>query len=299
MMKQKILITGASGLLGLNICNRLKLNSNFELFGICRTEINFDCEDVNWVYLDLTDFEVLQEFFKKNFFDIIIHCAAYVNVDSCELNKEYVTKLHVDVINTFQIYSPDSKIIYISSDSVFDGINGNYSEQSIRNPLNFYSYSKYQGENLLFNSKMNFLILRLNIYGFHRPVSNSLVEWAIKELKEAHSINGFSNVYFNPLYVGQVSRLIEKAIENKIEGVYHVGSTESISKYNFLKKVAKVFCLDDKLIHETQYQSFDNKPLRPLNTTLNIDQMKSKLNIEFNLDDGISEMFDDYHFYTI
>lgn len=298
-MKQRILITGASGLLGLNICNHLKINSKFELFGICRSEINFVCEGVNWVYLDLTDFEAVQEFFKKSFFDIIIHCAAYVNVDSCELNKEYVTKLHVDIINIFQIYSPYSKIIYISSDSVFDGKNGDYSEQSTRNPLNFYSYSKYLGENFLFNSKKNFLILRLNIYGFHMPFSNSLVEWAIKELKEANSINGFSNVYFNPLYVGQVSRLIEKAIENKIEGVYHVGSTDRISKLNFLKKVAKVFCLDDKLIQETQYESFDNKPLRPLNTTLNIDQMKSKLNIEFSLDDGISEMFDDYHFYTV
>jgi dTDP-4-dehydrorhamnose reductase len=142
----------------------------------------------------------------------------------------------------------------------------------------------------------NFYILRTNIYGYNSPMKNSLFEWCYKELKQGNKINGYDNMYFNPLYTGQVSSLIEEIIKKKVNfGVYNIGANNNISKYDFLKKVAMKFGFNTNLIIKIPYDQTNFDVKRPLNTTLVNSKIKLDLPFfDFSLDFGFQKLVGEF-----
>jgi len=225
---------------------------------------------------------------------LVIHCAALVNVDKCEEMKEYTDQLNkrfVEVVNnnTFK-----SKIIFVSSDSVFDGLRGDYIETDKTKPLNYYAKSKVEAEVKLIKSKLSYLIIRTNIFGYHLPKSSSLVEWAIDKLSSNESIGGFEDVYFNPLYVDQLSDIIIKLIDIKIEGILNIASDTKLNKYDFLLEIADVFGFDKKLIEKKSVNEVEFKAKRPKNTTLNTDLLNEIIGFTPSFREGVKKMYSDY-----
>mgnify|MGYP001009140757 CR=1 FL=1 len=291
-MKQRILITGATGMLGTNIINVFKDDNRFEVYGISR-RINGKINNYNRVITDITDNNQLLKILKQIKPDIIIHCAANTNVDDCNDNKGYTYKLHVDATRTLAKFN--SRYIYISTDSVFDGQKGNYSEEDKTNPLNYYAATKLKGEKISLNTNSKALIIRTNIYGFHLEKKNSLVEWALDNLLLNNEINGFTDVYFNPIYVSQLAKIIkETIIANNISGILNVGSKEYISKYQFLVKVAKVFNITKSLIIPKSIEDINFAAMRPRNTTLNLKKFQDVFKEVPSIDEGIMKLRNDY-----
>ena len=227
--------------------------------------------------------------------DVIINCAALVDVDACEFNRDYAYTLHVETTAFLAKTYPNAYFIYISSDSVFDGISGNYNENSHAEPLNYYSYTKWLGEKQVLVNSKHPIVLRTNIYGFHLNKANSLVEFGLKNFDLNQPIRGFTDVVFNPLYTGQLALLILQLIQNPIFGIIHASCDTSINKFCFLQQLATLFNYDTRLISPAYMSDFDFNALRPLNTTLNNQMLFNHLGYTPTLKMGFQWLKADYY----
>ncbi len=294
-MMEKILITGISGMLGKAMYQILNQSNKYTLYGVSRKE-GFTLPGVEMIYGDLSS----QEFTKKlnNIkFHSIIHCSAEVNVSLCETNHIQADKSNIESTKNVFLLLNSEKKIYISTDAVFDGQNGDYSEDSFVNPLNYYAKTKFQGENIVRELCNNFYIIRTNIYGFNTPMRNSLFEWAYTELSKGEKINGFSNMYFNPLYVSQLAKCIESIVSSKIEyGTYNISADEYLSKYDFLICIANAFGFSKELIIKKEFDQNEFKAVRALNSTLKNSKFKEVLhNFDFSIANGLLMLKSDFN----
>lgn len=276
-------------MLGRSIVKRLSTLSNNKLYGVSKTN-KLGSEIITEHQVNLADESRVGSLLKEINPDLIIHTAAFTNLQYCESNKREALQLHV---NLTLLLSQQAPIIYISTDSVFDGSDGLYDEDSPSYPLNYYAQSKLQGEFAAHCSNSQALVLRTNIYGFKEPPGNSLAEWALHSFQEGKTISGYSDVFFNPLYVGQLADLVAKCAEHQTTGVLHVGTSECVSKFDFLRMLARTLGYSESLVLEST-APLDTTLRRPKNTTLGIQRLKEKLNEEPSLQAGLNMFKLDY-----
>jgi dTDP-4-dehydrorhamnose reductase len=289
----KILITGVTGMLGKKVYDSFK-KQNLTILGIARKK-SLQIEDNDLAIGDLTDFEFLNslKFFDP---DVVIHTAANVNVNLCETNKPYTDLIHIEATKYIAQIFKRAKIIYISTDSVFSDKDGMFDEESITNPSNYYALTKFKGEQEVLRYSNQPYILRLNIYGYHLPLGNSLFEWGYTNLQNNITIKGFKNSYFNPLYSGQIAEVICQIISKNIPlGIYNLACNEYLSKYDFLVNIAGKFNLNKFLIEATTIESGSIGATRSLNTTLVNNKIKKALpDVDFSLDSGLTQLHQDF-----
>lgn len=294
-MKRKVLITGSNGMLGKDIVDEMFNKNEFDIYGISRSQqINSKIKEY---ICDLIDFKKVKEILDEIDPDIIIHCAANVNVDSCEKNKKAAYQINSEATRVLAAYEPSKvKFIYISTDSIFNGDKGNYSENDRPDPLNYYGFTKLEGERLVLQENLNSIIIRTNIYGFHKPtLEKSLVEWALKEFEESSAISGFYDVFFNPVYTKQLAKEIYNLIHLDFRGTINIGCKERISKYEFLVKLAEVFNIEKMLVNKSSIENTSFEAKRPKNTTLNMRKLNNTINRELKIEAGLKELFNDYN----
>jgi dTDP-4-dehydrorhamnose reductase len=266
-LTKRVLVTGASGMLGKRVYGRLSKIKGIKVFGTGRNEIDV----LNYRQANLLNAEDLNTVLGWSKPQVIVHCAALVNLDFCEKNPMIAENLHINVSRRLARSSGLEKFIYISTDSVFDGQRGNYYEWDEVNPLNKYAESKYLGESAIVKEELEYLVLRTNILGFNEPLRKSLFEWAYSSLSVGQQINGFDNVFFNPLYIEDLANIIAQFVMYKHEkGVYHVGSIGEISKHQFLVDISRFFKFDQDLIRQVGMPTRMYNAKRPFNTTLNV-----------------------------
>ena len=272
----RIGITGASGMLGSALVDHLSLS--YKVFATSRGK-GVEGKNIEWDCFDLTDNKLLNEWLEEIKPDVVIHCAAIVDVDACENNVELATKLHVETTKIMVNYLDinDGKLIYISTDSVFDGQKQrSYNEDDLVSPLNVYAETKLMGEQAVL-SMNNGLVLRSEIIGWTQKGSISFAEWVLKSLIDKTPLSLFYDVYFSPLTVDDLSFIIQEIIETPIFGLYNCTSSDSISKYDFGKKMAEIFQLPDLNISRIGVDEMNFKAKRPKNMALNSDKLSDKL----------------------
>lgn len=276
----KIGITGASGMLGTALVRHF--SKSYKVFATSRSK-GVEGRGIEWDCFNLTNIELLNKWLNKIKPDIVIHCAAIVNVDACEGNVDLATALHFETTKVISDYLDhnNGRLIYISTDSVFDGEKqGAYSEADTVNPLNIYAKTKLMGEELV-QSMNNGLVLRTNIIGWTQGANTSFAEWVLEGLIGNAPLNLFYDVHFSPLHVDELSLIIESIIERPVYGLYHCASSDSISKYDFGMKMAKVFSLPDSNITRVSVEEVDFKAERPKNMALDIQKISSDLKYDF------------------
>jgi len=276
----RIGVTGASGMLGTALVAHLsKLH---KVFATSRGK-GIEGKDIEWDCFDLTNIQLLNKWLDRVKPNVVIHCAAIVNVELCEENFVLATKLHVETTKVMSNYlnSITGRLIYISTDSVFDGKkNKPNSESDLVNPLNVYAKTKLMGERPV-QLMTNGLVLRTNIIGRTQENSASFAEWVLRCLIDNVPLNLFYDVNFSPLHVYDLSLIIEKIINNPIFGLYHCGSSDSISKYDFGKKMADIFQLSDSNINRVSVDDMKFNASRPKNMALNINKISTALEYDF------------------
>lgn len=294
--KNKVLITGYSGMLGKDITRIMAESGIFELYGTSRSEKG-DIPGIRHIAAELTDHNSLKKLLKIIDPDIIVHTAACVDVDACEKNKEYAYAINSAAAEVLSGYDPEAtRFVYVSTDSIFDGNKGDYSETDEPGPMNYYALSKLEGERLSLRNNPNTIAVRTNIYGFHQGKGKSLAEWAIQNLSEGNTIKGFTDVYFNPVYTKQLARIITELItEIGHKGIINIGSTEYVSKYEFLQLLAESFGFDRTKIMPDSVLNTNFIAKRPQNTTLNIKLMEKLISSNTNLRDGLKELRNDFY----
>lgn len=295
-MKRKIvLITGSNGMLGKDVVDEMFNKNEFDIYGISRSrKINSRIKEYP---CNLIDFKRVKEVLNEIEPDIIIHCAANVNVDSCEKNKKAAYQINSEATRVLAAHDPSKvKFIYISTDSIFNGDKGDYTEWDRPNPLNYYAFTKLEGERLALQENLDSIIIRTNIYGFHTPtLEKSLVEWALKEFEVGNVISGFYDVFFNPVYTKQLAKEIYNLINQDFKGTINIGCKERISKYEFLVKLAEVFNINKMLVSKSSIENISFDAKRPKNTTLNTLKLNDTINHELEIEAGLEELFNDYN----
>lgn len=291
----RVIVIGATGMLGKDFVSFFSELEGYEVYAISRNKsFVLPYPNINIIHIDVTDAEAFSDCIKEINPQIIVHCAALTNIDACEDNKGYALWLHSDIIKVIALTCPKVKFVYISTDSVFNGYEGNYYESDIPDPLNYYATTKYLGEKSAAALMIDHIIVRTNIYGYHLFEQPSLSEWALANLKKGQPFTGFTDVYFNPVYTGQLTSIVKKLIDLNYVGIINVSSDTYVSKYHFLKMIAKQFGYDPNLIQGRPFDPKLFKAPRSNNTTLNTSLLKEVIGFVPKLSEGVASFQTEY-----
>jgi dTDP-4-dehydrorhamnose reductase len=186
-------------------------------------------------------------------------------------------------------------MMHISTDSVFDGLRGEYAEDDSPNPLGVYSRTKLDGELAVAEANPNAIIARVNLYGWSLPGNRSLAEFFFNNLSHGKQVMGFTDVFFCPLLANDLADIFVKMLERNLSGLYHVVSSESLSKYGFGMRLAHRFSLDGGLINPTSVSHSGLKATRSPNLTLRSDKLAGALGESLpRLSTGLDKLFSLY-----
>ncbi|MBU4185646.1 MAG: SDR family oxidoreductase [Proteobacteria bacterium] len=273
----KVVIAGVSGLLGSNLV--MTMRGKFDTVGTYnQNKIGFD--GICMENMDITSGEEVNSTILSAMPDILIHCAAETRVDHCEEYPGDAFRVNVEGTSNLALASAKAgaKMIYISTDSVFDGLKGNYSEKDETNPVNVYAQTKLEGEKAVKKYCDNYLILRTNIYGWNARSKSSLAEWVLNRLKSGdRKIPGFGDVFFSPMLVNDLAHIIEKMIGADLRGLFHVGASDKCSKLDFARMICRVFDENSRRVVPSNSDTINFRARRPKDTSLNVTKVTLEL----------------------
>jgi len=270
---KSILITGAFGQLGSALSRIMQEDYNLTLTGrnipIEQRGISFDIRN-SIAFSEIID--AVQP-------DIVIHLASMTNVDGCEIDPDKATEVNISSVeNICRQFS--GHVIYLSTDYVFNGKNGPYSENDKTDPINIYGYTKLCGERLLLENNSNNLVIRSNVvYDHYINTQASFLNWILHSLNNNKNIKVVNDQINNPIWAESLAKIIVKCIEQQIYGTVHWGGADYINRYDFAIKIADMFELDSRLIQPIETEKLNQVAKRPLNSGLKTDYIQSLLGI--------------------
>lgn len=258
----KILVTGANGMLGQDLCPILE-------------DEDFDVIETNKNNLDITNLKNIEEFFAKINPDFVIHCAAYTNVDKAEEDKETAYKINADGTKNLVIAckNADIPILYISTDYVFDGTKkGKYLPSDKTNPINVYGETKLAGEDAVQEYDKSYIIRTSWLYGHH---GKNFVETMLR-LKDKDEIKVVDDQIGCPTWTVELSNAIVNLINDEMPyGIYHICGSGNTSWYNFAKKIFELSNIEVNLKACTS-EEFLQIAKRPKNSVMENNKMCRK-----------------------
>lgn len=269
----KIIGTGLSGLVGSRVVELLSSEYSFE--DISRK-----------TGTDITDADGVLDRLKTSDAEYVIHMAAYTNVDGAEEQKtlgENSEPWKINVVGTENVVqaveATGKKLIYISTDFVFDGTNvpdRGYTEEDTPHPVNWYAETKYEGEKRVQNALIPWTVIRL-AYPYRANFEKNDFFRAMKNrLAQGGEIKGITDHTYCPTFIDDVALALDALISQNKTGIYHVTGDEALSPYTAALKIAETFDLDKNLIGTTtRAEYFAGKAERPLDLSMNNAKIKS------------------------
>jgi dTDP-4-dehydrorhamnose reductase len=284
----RIIATGSSGLLGITLVNVLK--GNHEVIGIDKIA---STNQPSVLALDITRKHDTVEAIVKLHPSVLVHTAAETNVDLCETNQEHARRINVEgTANVAEgCAKVGAKMIFISTDYVFDGTKGQYSEIDQPNPISFYGFSKLEAEHIATSKLSNALIMRSSVlYGWH-PSKLNFATWVIKGLREHQTLRVVKDHMNSPTLVDNLANAIRLAIARNSEGLLHVAGSERISRFDFARRIAKTFNLEESLLVPVKMSDLNWVARRPEDSSLDVIKAEKELGIELlGVNRGLEEM---------
>lgn len=273
----RILVTGVSGLLGLNFALHAH-GEEHQVIGVANTTpisgVDFKC-----LQAELTEPGIIEKLLDQEKPDLILHCAAIANVDACETNPALAVEVNADLPGRIAEAAGrhDIQLVHISTDAVFNGQKGDYSEDDEPNPLNVYARTKWEGEKAVASANPRALIARVNFYGWSTSGTRSLAEFFFTNLSVGRPVSGFTDVFFCPLEVTSLAETLLELVRTGTSGIYHVVSRECLSKYEFGCRLAGQFGLDAALIQPASVRDGGLVAARSPNLLLRTDRLSAAL----------------------
>jgi len=292
-MKSRILITGCNGLLGQKLV-QVFAKSN-EILGIDRDERPLlNGLDFEYRMCDITQGRKVKALVREFKPDVIIHTAAYTDVDRSEVEKELCWK--VNALGTENLahaaFLQRAKLIYISTDYVFDGKKGYYTEDDRPDPINYYGKSKLAGENAIRSIGVDYFIARTAVlYGRPQGGRLNFVTWLIEKLRQGEQVNIVDDQIGNPTLADDLAEALKRVVEMKASGLYHLAGREAIDRLSFSRKIAQLFGLEKRLIRPIKTADLNQLAPRPLNASLSVERARLELGLQlFNVEEGLQAL---------
>ncbi|MCJ7707996.1 MAG: SDR family oxidoreductase, partial [Anaerolineales bacterium] len=182
---------------------------------------------------------------------------------------------------------------HISTDAVFDGERGGYTEDDEPHPTNVYGQSKLEGEQAVAAAHPEALIVRTNLYGWNAQDKQSLAEWFLSNLEAGKRCRGFTDVWFSPILVNDLGWLLFAMLEVGLTGVYHVAGSECASKYDFGLRLARIFGLDPSLVEPVGVGQAALRARRGRQLCLNVERAERALGASLpTVEEGLTRFRD-------
>jgi dTDP-4-dehydrorhamnose reductase len=292
IIKKRIFVTGSNGMLGQRVVKYFAERENTEVLG-CSVEEYPVYDNAGYTCCDISKRESIKKVIFDFCPDFIVNTAAFTNVDKSEIEREAAWKVNVKGVEYLAESARvmDAHLIHFSTDYIFDGRNGPYSENSKPNPLGYYGRTKLASENALKISGAMYTILRINVlYG----IANSrpdFVRWVVNMLSSLKEIRIVTDQINNPTFIDDLIKVISTIMEFRKQGIYHIGGREFISRYDFTQIIADYFDLDKNLIVPILTEELNQTAKRPLKSGLITIRAESELGFKpYSLEESLAMM---------
>lgn len=263
---QRIAVTGASGLLGRVLLHRLLKHGHRVIAGIHQSDIDIP-DGATKLRLDLLDPKSIRKFAKESVADVIIHSAAWTDVDGCERDHAKAEALNATPTEHLMATVGDSncRVVYISTDYVFDGRSGPRNEDDPPAPINIYGLTKLVGEKAVRKAGAQHAIVRSSSFlGVGSGDRLTFVEGMVHRMKTAPPLRAATDQRSNITAVGYLAEAIIEIATRGLEGVWHVAGEEVLSRYEFALQLARLFDLGEKTVEPVTFAELDRAAPRPL-----------------------------------
>jgi len=270
-------VTGASGLLGRKVIHSLS-----EKHLVYPTH-NLTTAYSNSIQIDITNRDHVQAVLKEVKPEVVVHAAAETNVDRCETSKDLAWAVNVEGTKNIaeSCSSIGARLVYISTDYVFNGEKGLYTEDDAVNPVNYYGLTKLKGEEIVRNLCEDSVIARTSVvYGWH-PKKTNFATWVINSLRQGKQISVVEDHHNSPTLADDLAGIITKIIGTDVCGTYHAASGERVSRFEFALKIADVFELERTLLKAVKIVEFHTWiARRPKDSSLCVEKIRKDIGIQ-------------------
>lgn len=287
-MLHKILITGSNGLLGQKLVNLISEISSFNVIATSKgSNRNNTAKNFKYHSLDITDTQGLIKLIDKEEPTYVINCAAMTNVDQCETEKDLCDKINVKAVETLVACAKKKNfhLIHISTDFIFDGTKGPYTETDIPKPISYYGLSKLKSETSILKASIKFTILRtILVYGLVDNMTKGNIVLFVKNALEQHKeVTMVDDQFRMPTLVDDLAQACLSAIQVPAYGIYNVSSNKLLSIYEMALEIAATFNLDGSYIKRIKTSQLNQPAKRPERTGFVLD--KSQKDLDFPIAD--------------
>lgn len=293
----KILVTGANGLLGQHLV-KLLLQQSCTVIATGRgtSRLPFQTSDrYSYYSMDISNALEVEDLLQAVQPEVIVHAAAMTQVDECEQNSRQCEQINVQ--GTIQLLldaeACASHFIYVSTDFVFDGLQGNYKETDALSPVSFYGFTKMQAESMVETCGIPWTIVRTClVYGnVLQGTRSNIINWVKNSLQEGKSIKVVSDQWRTPTWVEDLAWGIWLIIEQKAEGVFHISGKDLLTPYDMAVKTAGLLQLDASKLEKVDAATFTQPGKRPPKTGFDISKAREQLGYEpLSFEEGLKKM---------
>ena len=276
----RLLVTGLNGFVAGSIITQAR--KYFEVHGADVTEAVGLPSDIYVHQLDLLDKDAVVTLFQRIKPDAVIHTAAIANIDVCEINKELAWKVNVGITETIAdlCRQNDAKMIFCSTDSVFDGVKGRYNEEDEPHAVNFYAETKVAAEKIVLGASDKNVVARLSLV-MGMPVvgkGNSFLADTIEKLQNGQEVKFPENEIRTPVDVVTLGAALSELAANSFGGIIHLSGSTRINRYKMAVQIAEKLGFDPGLITATDSNAMKGRAPRPNDASMDNSLAKKILN---------------------
>ncbi|MBD3169523.1 MAG: dTDP-4-dehydrorhamnose reductase [candidate division Zixibacteria bacterium] len=294
----KIIITGVCGLLGQKLVKSLKGNHI----------IGFDLLDehpdprarIEYRRTDIADQDDLVNALHAEEVDCIINCASVTDVDGCEKNTGLAYMVNVKGVENLAdiCKAKNIRLIQLSTDYIFDGKDGPYTERDKPNPLGYYGTTKLNAEKYIIDNLKDYIIVRTNVlYGVGSDTKPNFVSWLLGKLQEDKHVNIVTDQYNNPTLADNLADAIAELVDTDFRGVLNFGGSDYLSRYRFAGLIARAFDLNEDLIQPALSEELSQLAKRPARGGLRNDKARKLLKTNpLSIKEGLKIFKNQYEF---
>lgn len=272
MLYQRVLITGANGLVGQELVALMSRQPQYDVLATGRDPLpRFRGGSCGYTYLDVTAPAEVRYLFQNFTPDVVVNLAAHTQVDQCETDKDACWRVNAEAVDTLarQCLAFGARLVQVSTDFVFDGQDGPYREAARPNPVNFYGKAKLAGENAARGAGLErWAIARtVLVYGTGDGLSRSNIAlWIIDKLSKGEPIRVVTDQWRTPTYAPDLAAGIERIVRFEKSGTFHLSGRELLTVYDFARTIARTFDFDAELVQPTTSDALAAAAPRPART---------------------------------
>jgi dTDP-4-dehydrorhamnose reductase len=297
----KILVVGGGGQLGSRIIAQYKQRT-LEVYSTYMSRPPA-LDPAHRYLLDKTEAAAIDKLVGEITPDVVIDTAALHNVDYCETHRAEAWRVNVDGTRNLALACKrfGAKIVFISTDYVFDGKKGNYNEEHTPNPLNYYGLTKLEGEKAVAESCEDHMIARSSVIYSWIPMQQSVTStsakplnfaaWAVQKLSRGEPIKIVDDQYNSPTLADSLAEALIKAIDKDLRGLYHIAGKTRLSRFQFTLKLAEHMGFNKDLITPIKTSELRQLAQRPMDSSLDVGKAERDIGISLPTIDEALEIF--------